>query len=285
MTVENDLAILTMAERAPAQTFAFQAGRLPTSAFLGAPYQIAVLVNAVEADNGAAASDETMAFPTEEEIADAIARASATLEFDLQAELFDLLGDEYVAFTTFPRLAFNDFGIEAAAAFTATDPVALGETMAKFAAWLDRSDSGIDVSTRQVAGSRVFVASGQDSEGLFGLEFGVVQDEAVVGIGGGIDALTTKPAPSLADDEQFQMVMGLLPGAYYEVAYVDLRAAIEPIMSLIAFVKSMNPDWAGATEMPETQGGNPGNVRAIGSVSFQDGNVSGVSAILYIAST
>ncbi len=283
MTVENDPAVTEAAGRAPAGTFVFQAGRLPESAFLGAPYQVAQLVNAAEAGDDWSQNDEAMTFPTEEEMAEAIAIASATLDFDLESDLFDLLGDEFVAFVSFPNLSFEDFGIDAVAAISTTDAVALAETMEKIAAWIDRSESGADVTTRQLAEERIFVVSEQDMEGLPGLEFGVVADQAVVGLGGGIDALMTEPADSLADDEQFQTVIGLLPDAYYQVGYVDISQAIDPVMNLVTTLEAMGvADVPGAMATPSAGSGSPRNLRALGSVSFQEGNISGSSTILYI---
>jgi hypothetical protein len=284
MTVENDPAVAEAAERAPADTFIFQAGRLPESAFIGAPFQFAQVVNAATAGEDWSQDDDAMPFPTEEEMAEDIATASATLDFDIETDLFDLLGDEYIAFASFPSITFEDFGIDAVAALSTSDPDALAETMAKFAAWIDRSDFGVDMSARQIDEARLFVASSEDMEGAPGLEFGVVEEQAVVGFGGGIDELTTEPATSLADDEQFQTVMGLLPGAYYDVGYVDVSQAIDPVLNLIGMLEAM-----GVADTPETMAtpvaetGSPRNIRALASVSFQEGNVSGSSAILYIA--
>ena len=281
-TVENDPAVAAAAERVPADTFVFQAGRLPESAYIGAPYQFAQLVNAAGADESTAASDDAMAFPTEEAMAEAIATASATLDFDLETDLFDLLGDDYIAFASFPNLSFEDFGIDAVAAISTTDPDALAETMAKIAAWIDRSESSVDVSTRQLAESRIFVASDREMQGSPGLEFGVVADQAVVGLGDGIDALTTSPAQPLAADDQFQTVMGLLPDAYYEVGYVDIGQAIDPVLNLIGTLQAMGESGPQAMVTPVAEGNSPRNIRALGAVSFQEGNISGSSAILYI---
>jgi hypothetical protein len=283
MTVENDPAVVDAAERAPADTFIFQAGRLPEGAYLGAPYQFAQVVNVAEAGEDWSQDDDAMPFPTEEEVAEEIATASATLDFDIETDLFDLLGDEYIAFASFPNITFEDFGIDAVAAISTTDPDALQETMAKIAAWIDRSDFGVDVSARQLAEARVFVASDREMEGAPGLEFGVVEEQAVVGFGGGIDALTTKQADSLAGDEQFQTVMGLLPDAYYDVGYVDVSRAIDPVMNLIGMLEAMGiADTPESMATPVAETGSPRNIRALATVSFQEGNVSGSSTILYI---
>lgn len=281
-TVENDPAVASAAEQAPADAFLFQAGRLAENAFDGAAYAVAQAVNAAEAgEPWPGQNDGGMMFPTEEEMAEEIAAASAMLGFDLQTELIDLLGDEFVAFSSFPSFTLEELGVDAVAAISISDPGALAETTEKIAAWIDRSDSGVDIVARRVDGDRVYAALADGMAGAPGLEFGVVGDRAVVGMGGGIDALTTEPTASLAEDGQYQTVMGLLPDAYYTASYVDIGQAIDPLIDLMGlftqFSEGGAPDAAPPVDVESLR-----NIRALGAVSFQQGNVSGSSAILYI---
>ena len=80
--------------------------------------------------------------PSEEEIEEEIATAAATLGFDPRSELFDLLGGEFIAFSSFPSLDMNGFGPDAVAAVTTSDPDTLAETARKIAAAIERSGSG-----------------------------------------------------------------------------------------------------------------------------------------------
>ena len=107
---------------------------------------------------------------------------------------------------------------------------------------------------------------------------------AVFGLGEGIDALINEPVDSLADDEQYQTVMGLLPDAYYQVGYADLGQVIDPIMNLKGGLQALQALQSGSADalMNPSEGGSPRNIRAIGTVAFQEDNVSGSSTILYI---
>ena len=285
IVVENDPAVAAAAEQAPAGTFAFQAGRIPASSFQGLPFALAQAVNASANDGPGEEMDPAMLFPTEEQMQEEIDTAAATLEFDPAADLFDLLGNEFIAFMSFPSLDFENFGVDAVAALSTTDPVALAETTRKIAAAIDRSDPSVDIAVRTVGEEMVYVATATDAEGLPGLEFGVVADRAVIGVGDGIEQLATPPADSLADDAQYQTVLGLLPGEFYQVGYVDIGQAIDPLMMLLVTFGMMDgvgaPDAAAAT--PTIAGGDPRNIRALGAVAFQQDNVMGASAILYIA--
>ncbi len=325
ITVENDPSVAAAAERAPAGTFGFQAGRIAESSFQGLPYALAQAINA---GSGSGSLDEQPSmFPTEEEMEAEIATAAATLEFDPQADLFDLLGDEFIAFTSFPSISFDNFGVDAVAAITTTDADALAETARKSAAWIERSAPNTDVSVRRVGEETVYVVSDSQTEGVPGIEFGVVGDQAVIGIGGGIEALMTPPADSLAGDAQFQTVMDLLPGEYYQVGYLDIGQAIDPIIMIAGVMGMMDGSdsadadlactdyetqelaqaaydadaaananldldfdgqacedaFAAASGTPMTASGDPRNIRALGGVAFQQENVMGASAILYIA--
>ena len=205
---------------------------------------------------------------------------SSTLGFDLRSELFDLLAGEFIAFTSFPTFDMNGFGLDAVAAITTTDPDTLAETARKIAAWIERARSEVDVSVREVDGDTVYVVSDPEMAEGPALEFGVVDDQAVVGTEGGIEDLVTEPASSLADDPQYQAVMAVLPSEYYQVSYVDIGQVVDVVTAMLGAMDESGPAVAGT---PGPGGGSPANIRALGAVSYQRGESAGSSVILYIA--
>ena len=280
--IANDPAIVAAAERVPAGTFLYQAGVVPEDAFAGAAYMLALAVNGDLADEGSQGGGLNQ-LPSEEEIEQEIATAAATLGFDPRSELFDLLGGEFIAFSSFPALDMSGFGPDAVAAMTTSDPATLNETARKIAASIERAGLGVDVSVRDVDGNTIYVVS--DPEMAMGpsLEFGVVDDQVVVGTGRGIENLMAEPTTSLADDPQYQAVMGFLPGEYYQVSYIDIGQAGDMLTAMLgAIAERALPADAGA-EMPGTAAGSPANIRALASVSYQRGETAGSSVILYIA--
>ena len=277
--IANDPAIVAAAERVPAGTFLYQAGVVPEDAFAGAAYALALAVNGEMAgDHGH--GDALNQLPSEEEIEEEIATASETLGFDLRSELFDLLGGEFIAFSSFPTFDMNGFGFDAVAAITTTDPDTLAETARKIAAWIERGRSEVDVSVREVDGDTVYVVSDPEMAEGPALEFGVVDDQAVVGTEGGIEDLITEPASSLADDPQYQAVMAVLPSEYYQVSYVDIGQVVDVVTAMLGAMDESGPAAAGT---PGPGGGSPANIRALGAVSYQRGESAGSSVILYIA--
>ena len=276
--VANDPDILARAEQAPADTFLFMAGDLPENAFAGAAYGLATAINAAEAGDDGNGHDMMMAPPSAEEMQAALEEATATLGFNPQTELFDLLGGNYVAMASLPSFSMTGFGWDAVAAIGTTDADALADTAQRFAAFIDRSDEGIDVATRQEGGNTVYAVSDPDMAEAPAVEFGVVGDQAVVGVGDGIARLGAAPAESLAADEQFQTVMGALPSEAYQIAYADLGQFVD----LVTMLMAMGGDESAAT--PVAAGaGSPENIRAFGAANFSDGAMAGASAILYIA--
>ena len=123
--------------------------------------------------------------PSEEEIEEEIATASQTLGFDPRSELFDLLGGEFIAFSSFPTFDMNGFGLDAVAAVDDNRSDTLTETARKIAAAIERADGEADVSVREVDGDTIYVVSDPEMAEGPSLEFGVVDDQAVVGTGGG----------------------------------------------------------------------------------------------------
>jgi hypothetical protein len=279
--IANDPGISAAAERVPAGTVLYEAGVIPENAFAGAAYMLAHAVN------GEMAGEEWQGgklnqLPSEEEIDEQIATASAALGFDLRSELFDLLGGEFIAFSSFPTFDMNGFGLDAVAAVTTTDPDTLAETARTLAASIERAGSEADVAARDVDGDTIYVVSDPEMAAGPSLEFGVLDDQAVVGTEGGIADLVTEPAESLADDPQFQAVMDVLPSEYYEVAYVDIGQVIDVVTAMLGAMDESQPANAGAAT-PGPAAGSPANIRALAAVSYQRGEAAGSSMILYIA--
>ena len=281
MGIANDPAIPAAAERAPAGTVLYEAGAIPENTLVGAAYMAARAVN--DATSGEERQGDAFnPLPSEEEIEQEIATASSTLGFDLRTELFDLLGGQFIAFSSFPTFDTNGFGLDAVAAVTTTDADTLNETARKIAAFIERSDQGADISTRKVDGDTIYVVSDPEMAGGPSLEFGVVDDQAVVGTGGGIENLVTEPSASLADDPQFQAVMNELPSEYFVVAYFDIGRVLDVLTAMrSAMEESQSAEGGVATPVAVT--GSPANIRALATVQYLHGESAGSSAILYIA--
>jgi hypothetical protein len=133
-----------------------------------------------------------------------------------------------------------------------------------------------------VDGDTIYVVSDPAMAGAPSLEFGVVDDQAVVGTEGGIEDLVTEPAVSLADDPQFQAVMDYLPSEYYQVSYVNIGQVVDVLTAMFGAMEESQFTEAGVAT-PGPVAGSPAKIRALAAVSYQRGETAGSSMILYIA--
>jgi hypothetical protein len=273
--IPNSPEITGAAAHVPADTFVYTAGVLPPNAFAGGAYSLAQAVNAAETGE---APTETM--PTAAEIDAAIEQASQTLGFNPATELFDLLGPDYIFFSSFPSF-MEGFSFNAVGAVSTSDPVTLAGTMKKIADLITREGGeDVKVTSRDVDGDTVYSLTDPSEEMAPTVDFGVVGNQVVAGIGTGLDQLSATPAEALADDPQFQQIMGTLPAEYSTVFYLDAR----PITGLVMmFSEGFGDDGAEATPVAKPTG-SLANLLGFGAVASSDSDTSmRGAAILYIA--
>lgn len=273
--VANSATTSEAAAHVPADSFIFSAGTLPPSSFAGGAYSLSQAVNAIESGE-----EPQEAMPTADEVNAAIAQASETLGFNPATDLFDILGPDYIFFSSFPSF-MEDFSFNAVVAVSTSDPATLAGTMKKISDIITR-EGGEDVSltTRDMDGDTVYSLGDPDDESLPTVDFGVVGNQAVAGIGTGLGQLSATPANALADDPQYQEIMGTLPAEYSSVFYVDAR----PVTRLaMMFSGGFSTDSADATPIAEPVGSLE-NLLGFGAVASSDSDTTmRGSAILYIA--
>jgi hypothetical protein len=190
-------------------------------------------VNGMMAPGEEHGHDHMAGTPTPQEVDAAIAAATATLGFDPRADLFALLGGQYVAFASLPTFSIHGAALDGAAAVPTTVAARLAETARKLAEQIDQAEPNADVTVRRIGGDTVYVVANTEDRNSPPLAFGVIDGRALVGTIGGVEELAATPGSSLADDLQFQMVMGLLPSDYYQVSYVNIGQAIDNLSGLI----------------------------------------------------
>ena len=273
--VPNSSEISGAAAGVPADAFIYTAGVLPESSFAGAAYSLSQVVNAAETGE-----QPTEMMPSAEEVDAAIAQASQTLGFNPSTELFDILGPNYFFFSTFPSF-MEGFSFNAVAAVTTSDPATLAGTMETVADLITREGGEeVSVTSREVDGDTVYSVGDPTDDTTPTFDFGVVGDQAVAGIGTGLDQLSATPAEPLANDPQYQEIMGTLPTEYSSVFYMDVRPVTGLAMLLMG---GFSEGGAEATPMAEPTGSLE-NLLGFGAVASSDSDTTmRGSAILYIA--
>jgi len=273
--IPNSPQTVEAASHVPADSFIFSAGTVPPGSFSSGAYSLAQAVNAAE--SGATPQES---FPSAEEINASIEQATETLGFNPSTELFDLHGPDYIFFSSFPSF-MDEFSFNAVAAVSTSDPTTLAGTMEKVADLITREGGeDVSVSKRDMDGDTVYSLGDPTDESSPTVEFGVVGNQAVAGVGTGLDQLSASPAEALADDPQFKEIMGTLPADYSSVFYMDAR----PVTALATmFMGSFSEGGAEATPMAKPSGSLE-NLLGVGAVASSDSDTSmSGSAILYIA--
>ncbi len=273
--IPNNPATSAAAAHVPADTFVYSAGTLPAGSFSSGAYSLSQFVNATETNE---APQETM--PSADEVNAAVAQASKTLGFNPATDLFDILGPDYIFFSSFPSF-MDGFSFNAVVAVSTSDPATLAGTMEKLSELITR-EGGEDVSlkTREMGSDTVYSLGDPSDKSSPTVDFGVVGNQAVAGIGTGLDQLSATPAEALADDPQYQEIMGTLPTEYSSVFYVDAR----PVTALATmFAGGFSEGGAEATPGAEPTGSLE-NLLGFGAVASSDSDTSmHGNAILYIA--
>ena len=273
--IPNSPETVAAASHVPADAFIYTAGTLPPGSFSSGAYSLSQAVNAMESGE---TSQESL--PSAEEINASIEQASETLGFNPATELFDLLGPDYIFFSSFPSF-MDGFSFNAVAAVSTSDPATLAETMEKVADLISR-EGGEEVSLtpRDMDGDTIYSLGDPSAEDSPSVDFGVLGNQAVAGIGTGLDQLSATPAEALADDPQYQEIMGTLPADYSSVFYMDAR----PVTGLaMLFTGGFSEAGAEATPVAEPTGSLE-NLLGVGAVASSDSDTSmSGSAIIYIA--
>jgi hypothetical protein len=211
-----------LVERVPADTLLFLNG-----VNLGAnPLLRAVALAFAQAINGEEPGVVPEGVSLDEYAAQQYEGAAALLGFNLDTDLVSQLSGEFAIALSVTNLLSPD-GISGVIVSGVTDPVIVADAVAKVALIVA---SGVGetatVSTRDVDGDTVNVYEDSSSGFPLRVEYGVVGDRLIIGLGNGLDLVVNGPDGSLADSEGYQAAMAELPAEHGASAYVDLAQVI-----------------------------------------------------------
>ena len=224
----------TYDEQVPDDTLLFVDGQdLGAS---GALDVVALLIaQSVNGEEAGAGPEEGV---TPEEYAEEqFALAEETLGFNLQTEFVDLFTGEFALAVTVPDIAtlLAADGLFAIFLSGISDPETMTESLTALTGFItDSLGDTTTVSTRDQDGSEITVISDDSSGVPIAVEYGVVDEEFLLGLGESIAAVLEGPEASLADDQRYQDTMALLPAEHSSVTYVNLEELITLIQTVIS---------------------------------------------------
>jgi hypothetical protein len=256
----------TLDQRVPADTLFFMDG-----AELGAnPIVRALALAFAQAINGEEEGTIPEGVTVAEYAAQQFEGAAALLGFNLDTELVSQLTGEFAIALSVTNLLSPD-GISGVIVSDAADPAVVNDTVAKIALIVASGvGENATVSTRDVNGSTVNVYEDSSSGFPLRVEYGVVGDQLIVGLGSGLDQVVNGVDASLADDADYQAVMSELPTDNYGVLYVDLAQVISFVQLFLGATatesetfEDASPDCAAYASQEEAQAaydGDPGSL-------------------------
>jgi hypothetical protein len=182
----------------------------------------------------------------EDYVAEQYAAAESLIGINLQTDLFQQLVGEYGGWFS-ANLENEDVSGLFASGVSDAETVSNALMQLSF---LIQGATGAEspLTTREVGGGQVYVIELGDEAGST-IEFGVVDDNLVIGRGDAVDRFGEEAGDSLAENTQFQAVMDTLPVEYNGLTYIDLAQAI-PLFQ-VAAEESDELGLGGMGEIPD----------------------------------
>lgn len=175
---------------------------------------------------GGSATTPTADETPEDFIAAQYEQAEGLIGFNLQTDLFQQFVGE---FGLYVRSEADPTTISSLFVTDVEDPGTVVNALSQLTILIQ--GAGLPITTRQVNGSDVSVIDTGDPS-LPDVTYGVVDDQFLFGVGTAVDDYSEGPVDVLADNEQYQAVMGTLPADTNGSLYVDLAQIIPLLQAL-----------------------------------------------------
>lgn len=221
----------TFAERVSADSLLYAGGmNLGENASL----QYAALLFAQELV-GVEAGATPVATQSPEDYADEVfAEAESVIGFNIKTDFLDQMTGQWGFGLTVQNVTASSADIDAVFVSETNDAASVTDVTDKITAIISsQADDSFELSSREVAGSSVTVVDLSESGFPLVLEYGVVNDQFMVGINGGIDDFVSGPEAPLSESDNFTATMDQLPDTYNAVSYVNLEQALPLIDTAI----------------------------------------------------
>ena len=164
-------------------------------------------------------------------------QAALLVGFNLKTDFIDQMVGEY-GFALWGTLSDDLSEINAVLVSDTETPTVVADAVSKLSLLIQAAAQGqANVTTRVIGDSTVSVIDITDDTGAtITLEYGVVDDEFLLGIGGGIDGYLSGAAEPLSGSADYQAALAALPSEHDGVFYVNVAEAVALASSASASV-------------------------------------------------
>jgi hypothetical protein len=163
--------------------------------------------------------------------ASVFAKAEQMLGFNFKTDLLDHLNGEFGFSVSLSDITAEMPTINALIVSHVDDPAAVSSTMTKISMIVGAAlGDQTAVGERDVNGSTVNVVNISDTGVAESVDFGVIGEDLVIGIGTGVDDYANGPASPMSADPNFNAVMEHLPSEYGSLTYVNMPVLLDVVM-------------------------------------------------------
>lgn len=220
--------------------------------------------------------------------------SAAMLGFNLKTDFLDQLVGNYAFALTVQNVFSGTPVINGVLVSDTKDEATIANTATRISSLLTSTlGSSATVSSKTVGSSKVTEIDLSASGVPLKIDLGVVNKQFVIGIGQGLDEYVNGPSKALADDPNYQAVIGALPKDHTAVAFLNVPQLLPLIQGYLQTSTSVSGTFVGATPgamatpameaSPAMTTAQLAPLKGIGMVSFNKGDMVGSSTIIYIA--
>ncbi|MEJ7837626.1 MAG: DUF3352 domain-containing protein [Thermomicrobiales bacterium] len=182
------------------------------------------------------------------------AQAEDVIGFNIQTDLIDQLVGEFATSLSITDIESGVPQIDAVFVSGVNDPTTVNDVLAQISFIAASAAPEDSLTSRDLEdGTSLYQINVGDETFPLIIEFGVIEDQLVIGINNGIDAYVEGPAEPLADAENYQTVFASLPTDVTGAAFINIPAIIPIVESFASSMGSSTPDADPACAEYDTQ--------------------------------
>ena len=220
----NDGAALDMATRMPIDTAVFASGyNLGDSLVLNS---LGVALVAIISTSFQSSSDDE-ATPVPMSVDELYETAAGLFGFNLKTDFIDQFAGPY-AFGVWGVEGEDPANLNVALVSDIDDVQTLDDTVSTITLLVQAAGQGqVNVVSRQLGGGSVNHVDIESDGSTISIDYGIVGDEFVLGVGDGAETVMSAPSESLADSSTYTDALSNLPADFQSVYYVDVAQLSE----------------------------------------------------------
>jgi hypothetical protein len=173
------------------------------------------------------------------------AEAEGILGFNIKTDLLDNLVGEWAIAGSLDYSADDLENADVHGVFVTEldDDAAVADVTATITNMIaSQQGSGVEITSRVVDGSDVTVVTVPDSTPPITLEFGVVNDQLLIGVNEGIDNFLDEQEAPLADSDTFQATLDALPADIVSFSFINVEEVLPIVEDAIAQSTTLDAD-------------------------------------------